>query len=178
MHGQAMGRAGRVVAAHFDPGEDLLDGLREVLREHGMRTGYVPTITGQLSRARVRRFGAGPSAERPTEVVDLEGPLEVTGSGIFGIVEAPDLGDRPFTLSGNRHGQPYLHLHITVTSRTETISGHVAAGTLVNSFHPVSHFTVFLVEVTGMDLQLRCDIDAGLASYHFLVESEGAGRGC
>lgn len=179
MHALAVGQVGRVVAAHFEPGEDLLDGLREVLRAHRIRTGFVPTITGQLSRARVRRFGANPSAERPTEVVELDGPLEVSGSGIFGMVEAPELGDRPFTLSGNRHGEPYLHLHITVTSRHETISGHVAAGTLVNSFHPVSHFTVFLVEVTGIDLQLRCDVDAGSASYHFLAEAaERAGRGC
>jgi predicted DNA-binding protein with PD1-like motif len=164
-----------VVAAHFEPGEDLLDGVRQALKDQGIRSGYVPTITGQLAHARVRRFGRNPTASHPTEVVDLPGPLEVSGSGIFGMVEAPELGTEPFTLSGNVHGEPYVHLHVTVTSREETVSGHVAAGTLVNSFHPVSHFTVFLVEVVGLELQLRCDVAAGRTSYHQLVAAPGRG---
>ena len=33
MHKQAVGRTGRVILAHFDKDEDLLDGIKRVLKE-------------------------------------------------------------------------------------------------------------------------------------------------
>jgi predicted DNA-binding protein with PD1-like motif len=168
LYNQVVGSIGRVVLAHFDKDEDVLAGIKLVLREQGLRSGYIPTVTGQLAGARLQRFPEHPTPVQPTVTEELAGPLECSGSGLFGVAEAPEEGTRPFALSGNVHGDPYVHVHLTVTSRDQTISGHLMTGTTVNSFHPVSHFTVFLVEVVGAELQVRCDAARGRTSYHHL----------
>lgn len=168
MHTHAVGSPGRVVIAQLEKDEDLLAGIKSVLRERSIRTGYIPSITGQLGVARLQRFPANPTPEVPTVTVELPGPLECSGSGIFGMVEAPEQGDRPFARSGNVHGDPYVHVHLTVTNELETLSGHLMAGTTVNSFHPVSHLSIFLVEVTGVELQIRCDEGRQRMSFHHI----------
>ena len=171
MYKQVVGQMGRVVLAQFDKDEDLMEGIHKVLRDQNIRTGYVASITGALRTAKIQRFPENPTPERATVTVNLDGPLEVSGHGIIGIVEAPEQGDKPFALSGNVHGDPYVHVHLTVTNVKETICGHLMkGGNLVNSFHPVSHFTIFIVEVVGAELQIRCDAERGRAPYHFITE--------
>jgi predicted DNA-binding protein with PD1-like motif len=170
MHKQVVGQLGRVVLAQFDKDEDLMEGIFKIVKDQKIRTGYIASITGALRKARVQRFPENPTPEVPTVTVDLPGPLEVSGHGIIGIVEAPEQGDRPFALSGNVHGEPYVHVHLTATSVRETICGHLMkGGSPVNSFHPVSHFTIFIVEVLGAELQIRCDEQNGRLAYHFIT---------
>jgi predicted DNA-binding protein with PD1-like motif len=172
MHKQVVGRTGRVIVAHFDKDEDLLEGIRQVLKEQKIRTGYIPTITGAVRKARLQKFPAAPTPQPSPVVVELDGPLEANGSGIFGIVEAPEQGTKPFALSGNVHGEPYVHVHLTVTSAKETMSGHLMPGTTINSLHPISHFTIYIVEVLGAELQIRCDEEHGRMAYHFITETK------
>ena len=65
-----------------------------------------------------------------------------------------------------------MHVHLTVTSAKETMSGHLMRGTTINSLHPVSHFTIFIVEVLGAELQIRCDEEHGRMAYHFITEAK------
>jgi predicted DNA-binding protein with PD1-like motif len=175
VHKTVVGSIGRVVVAQFERDEDLLEGIRHVIKTEGLRTGYIPTITGVVKNSRLQRFPAEPTKKQPTVTVELDGPLEASGSGLFGVVEAPEQGDRPFTLSNNVHGEPYVHVHLTVTSVNDTMSGHLMKGTLVNSYHPVSHFTVFFVETVGVELQIRCDDSPERLGYHVLTQTSANG---
>lgn len=171
VHKQVVGRMGRVVLAQFEKDEDLMEGIVRILKDQKLRTGYIATITGALQGARIRRYPAiaDDTENLQTAVVDMPGPIEASGHGIFGIVEAPDRRDKPFTKSNLVHGEPYVHIHLTATNAVETISGHlVRGGNLVKSIHQVSHFTIFIVEVVDAELQVRCDAVDDLA-YHVIT---------
>ena len=71
-------------------------------------------------------------------VIDIAGPLEASGHGIIGWVEAPGTGKVPFGTGRYVDGEPYVHVHITLTSPHETICGHLMEGTTVRSNHGVS----------------------------------------
>lgn len=173
MHKQVVGQTGRVVLAQFEQDEDLMEGIHRVIKEQGLRTGWIASITGALQAARIRRYPsiADDTEKLETAAVDVPGPIEASGHGIFGVVDAPEMGDKPFTKSKLLHGEPYVHVHLTVSNATETISGHlVRGGNLVKSIHPVSHFTVFIVEVVGAELQVRAEGDR---AFHELVQVAG-----
>jgi predicted DNA-binding protein with PD1-like motif len=167
MHKQVLGRTGRVVLAQFDQDEDLLEGIRLVLREQHIHTGYIASITGSLSRATLQRFSR--ERGRSVENVVVPGPLEVSGHGIFGRVVAPGRGSTPFGGGAYVDGEPYVHVHLTATSADHTMCGHLISGNPVRSAYPVSHFTVFIVEVVGAALEERCDSDG--SGYHFIGEA-------
>jgi len=176
LHKIVRGQVGRVVLAQLDKDEDLMEGILHVLRTEKLRTGYIPTITGALQRARLDRYqefvdDSDYRVDLSAENLEIAGPVEVTGSGVFGIVESPEQGSRPFSHSGYVHGDPYAHVHLTATNVTDTICGHlVKGGNPVRSPHPVSHFTIFFVEVIGAELQLKCDELHDRMLYHLITE--------
>ena len=147
-----------------------MEGIVQTIREQKLRTGYIASITGSVVRSSMMVYDAhGEGAH--TRLVELEGPMEVSGHGTFGIVDAPEQGSRPFAKPGYVHGDPYVHVHLTCTSATQTVLGHLwTGGTPIKSAnHPVSHFTVFIVEVVGAELQVKCDAQTR-EQYHFITE--------
>ncbi|MFH1485281.1 MAG: DUF296 domain-containing protein, partial [Chloroflexota bacterium] len=76
------GKMGEIVLARFEPGEDLLVGLRSVIKERGIKTGVILDCTGSLLRARLQKFAQVGAAEKtPVVAVEIEGPLEASGHG-------------------------------------------------------------------------------------------------
>ena len=166
---QCVGNWGRAIVAHLDPGADLLDSILTIVRDQNIRTGVVSSITGAISRATLQHFSSNQdSAANLIDVMDIEGPLECSGHGIIGVVNAPEMGSTPFGVGRYVHGTPYVHVHLTVTSHKETICGHLMPGCLVWSKHPISHFTIMLAEITGVNLEMTTEA---------LLEKQGAGRG-
>lgn len=156
---QLAGKLTDVILARLDPNEDVLLGIRKVCREQNIRTGVIMSMTGALQQARLERFPANykPDHSIPIEVIELEGPLEITAHGIIGETDAPEHGGRPFSVGGFVHGEPYIHCHVVATDKHgETICGHLVEGCLVRSRHPVSHFTVFIAKVSEAVLKLKC----------------------
>lgn len=145
-------RLGEVVLAQFDGGEDLYDGIVRVVKERGIKCGLVLNIVGGLTKANLSYFHeAGPETLTP-RISEVPGPLEASGIGVIGVFE---------------DGEPYLHVHLTVTSGERTICGQLEQGTIVRSLLPHSHFTIMIASVEGALLKLVWDREAEKLNPHY-----------
>jgi predicted DNA-binding protein with PD1-like motif len=136
------GQLREIVYAQFDPGEDLLEGIKAVAVERGIAAGVILSVTGGLSQARLSSFPhPGPIETTAIEYFTVPGPLEASGHGVLGIFASD--------------GTPYVHLHMTVANREETIMGHVEVGTIVRSLLPRSKFTIALADVSGIRFEMH-----------------------
>jgi predicted DNA-binding protein with PD1-like motif len=159
------GQVGEIILARFDQNEDLYEGLVSVIEERDVRTGVVLSITGGISEARLSYFPkSGPIESTRVEEYEIKGPLEASGHGIIGL---------------GKNGEPYLHVHLTVTNGDGTVCGHLLPGTRVRSIIPRSHFTVMIARIKGAELRHAWFDDRGPwsafypegAPYHELVET-------
>ena len=101
-----------VVLVRFDPGELLLEGIRELLKAEGIQAGVVVSGIGTLSDCRIHQSVAGypPNlATRHQHYLELKGSYEI--AAIQGIIA---------------DGEP--HLHVTLCEEEKTISGHLEDG--------------------------------------------------
>jgi predicted DNA-binding protein with PD1-like motif len=139
-------RLGEVIMVQFDGGEDLYEGIAQVVKERGIKSGLVLNIVGGLVRARLSYFHeTGPLESTVPRIEEIPGPLEAGGLGIIGIKE---------------DGEPYLHIHLVVTAGNQTICGHLHEGTIVRSLLPRSHFTIMIASIEGAILKLIWDKEA------------------
>ena len=151
------GRISEIIFARFEPHEDLRQGLIKIIKEKDIKSGIVLSITGALEKATLQHASGVGEPTIPLEIIHVQGPLEVSGHGIIGEVEAPEFSDSVLGLGEHfLHGDPYLHVHLTVTSAKETLCGHLLDGCTVRSNHPVSHFTIILGRIEGAILKMAC----------------------
>ncbi|MFE7416827.1 PPC domain-containing DNA-binding protein [Rhodococcus sp. NPDC057529] len=170
------GKLGSVILARLEPHADLLESILEIAKRHKMKAGVILSITGSLDRAVFQRFQPGRDSTQVIGVEEMEGPIESSGHGIIGIVDAPDRGDVPFGVGKYTHGDSYAHVHLTVTNATETVCGHVMPGCIVRSNHAVSHFTIMIAPIEEAALKLRIDgtPEAGSRGVYHLLETVSA----
>ncbi|OGA49361.1 MAG: hypothetical protein A3G24_17500 [Betaproteobacteria bacterium RIFCSPLOWO2_12_FULL_62_13] len=172
MMSEIVGRMGRVIVSRLEPNEDLLVAIRNIVRGSGIKAGVVLSITGALTHAVLQKFVSG---QKQIGVVEIEGPMEVSGHGIVGWVVSPGRGKEPFGVGRYVDGEPYVHVHLTVTTPTATLCGHLMEGCTVRSNHPVSHFTIMVAEIEGVVLNMRVDAAReseakGFGVYHELCK--------
>ena len=143
------GKLTEVIYVRLDPKQDLLEAIKQAAKENNIKTGLVMDITGSLTKARVQRFPHNPdaaSANVRIEVVELQGPVEATGHGIIGMTSGSGgIGEYV-------DGEPYVHVHVVLTTAGETVCGHLMPGTFIRSHLDVSHFTIVLGKVEGVSL--------------------------
>lgn len=104
-----------MILVRFDPGERLLEGLREVIRAEGVRTGVVVSGIGSLSVCRLHQVVAGYPPDlmtRHQEYLEIKGSYEI--ASIQGIIA---------------EGEP--HLHLTVCEGSHTVAGHLEDGCVI-----------------------------------------------
>jgi predicted DNA-binding protein with PD1-like motif len=104
-----------MILARFDPGERLLEGLRELIRSEGIRTGLVVSGIGTLSDCRLHQSVAGYPPNlltRHQEYLEFKGSYEI--ASIQGIIA---------------DGEP--HLHLTISEGDHTVAGHLEDGCVV-----------------------------------------------
>jgi predicted DNA-binding protein with PD1-like motif len=109
------GLTSEMILVRFDPGERLLEGLRDVIRAEGIRMGLVVSGIGTLSDCRLHQAVAGYPPDlmtRHQEYLDLKGSYEI--ASIQGIIA---------------DSEP--HLHITVCEGRQTVAGHLEDGCVV-----------------------------------------------
>lgn len=174
MISEIVGRMGRVIVSRLEPNEDLMIAIRNVVKRSGIKAGVVLSITGSLTKAVVQKFTSG-----QTQVVEVElnGPMEVSGHGVVGWAVSPGRGKKPFGGGGYVDGEPYVHVHLTVTTQTETLLGHLIEGCTVRSNHAFSHFTIMVAEIEGVALNMRGEEAEGsegkkFSLYHELCKIE------
>jgi uncharacterized protein len=115
---QATGKHGRTIAFRFKPGTDLMDGLKELAVEHGVKAAYIPTIIGGVNAAQIEV--ATPSKDSPVGVVakhiHLTGPIAIVAAqGMICQLEDGTL-------------EPHLHIAF-VDANGHIHGGHLLAGT-------------------------------------------------
>lgn len=162
---------GRIFTVRLGPSDDLFLAIQDIVRRHDIRAGVVLSITGACTKAIVQKFIDG---QQSIGVVEFDGPMEVSGHGIVGWVRAPDRGAEPFGVGRYIDGEPYVHVHLTITSSKTTLCGHLMEGCIVRSRHDHSHFTTMVAEVEGAALEMRLDSELeakgkGFGVYHELV---------
>lgn len=131
---------GRVVAARFTEGSDLLDSVNQLAAQAGFSAATVQFI-GAAHKAIVQILD---QATKQYVTVNVPGPLEITcGTGNVSL----------------KDGKPFAHIHVTVSdTEGHCFGGHVAPGT-----------ELFLAEVVltelAMDtpLERRADPATGIA---------------
>jgi hypothetical protein len=115
MEAMKCGLTSEMILVRFDPGERLLEGLRELIRTEGIRMGLVVSGIGTLSDCRLHQAIAGYPPNlmtRRQEYLELKGSYEI--ASIQGIIA---------------DGEP--HLHITVCEGHQTVAGHLEDGCVV-----------------------------------------------
>ncbi|MCK1641363.1 DNA-binding protein [Bradyrhizobium sp. 157] len=185
------GKIEEVIYARLEAGEDLLRALWDICKQFDVKTGILLDATGSMQKVRVQRF---PHQPRPgntgIDYVEIPGHLEVSAHGIIGMGWVPDKSITPesvnkadpgllqeidtgFGVAGfEGHETPYFHVHITVSSASETVCGHLMEGSPIskNTWNGEakvpSHFTVAIAKVSGVILRATWD-KAGY--YHDLV---------
>jgi len=151
------GKFSEIIFARFDPGEDLRQGLMRVIKEKNIKSGVVLSITGALAQATLEHFHQLGDATVPIGTIEVPGPLEVSGHGLIGEVDAPAFGKAPFGVGDDFiHGEPYLHVHLTVNSAKETICGHLLDGCPIRERpgSPQSHFTIVIGRIEGAMIKM------------------------
>ncbi|MGY4183088.1 putative DNA-binding protein with PD1-like motif [Bradyrhizobium sp. USDA 4518] len=167
------GKIEEVIYAQLARGEDLLRALWDICKQNNVKTGILLDATGALDQVRVHKLS--PGAIYGIDFAEIPGPLEVSAHGVIGMGWIPDKSvppppgisrssyDTGFGGAGfEGHETPYFHVHITATSASQTICGHLLEGSHVGrddkgELHARSHFTVAIAKVSGVILRATWD---------------------
>lgn len=186
------GKLDEIIYTRLEPGDDILEAIFEICAEHEIRTGVILDGSGALANLKFQRFPRNPALLKfPIDLVELDGPLEVSLRGTIGTMafgegsddymEAfpvlPGIVDTQsdkFRVMGTPNGDqtPYIHAHISASNSETTVVGHLMPGSrvLVNGLgdqsEVPSHFTLVIGKVTGVELLNRVDT---IGSYHDIV---------
>ncbi len=162
----AAGKIESVIYARLDPHADLYREIKKICKEHGVRTGVVMTITGALEKARLQLMDTSQVKTGTPEVLELTGPFEASGHGIIGRMRESNSGG---IFNGEEGGSAYIHIHLTLTvgsgENVKTYCGHLMEGCTVRSNHAISHFTIVIGKVSGVQLDLAVDRAAIMPGY-------------
>ena len=142
-----------VIYAQLSKDEDLLNGIMEICRRESIKTGLVLNIVGGLKKARLSMPIKPQAAESPPKFREWKGTMECSGVGVIGQTLETYIGSGTGTVY--RAGEPYLHVHLTITVAGETFMGHLIEGCIVRSLHKQSHFTIVLAKVEGAILNCK-----------------------
>lgn len=143
-----------IIYAQLSGGADLYQEILEICRREKIETGYILNIVGGLTRARLSTPVTKLDAFSPPGILELEGTMEAAGIGILGRTVGTYDAEK---VSGiiNRAGEPYAHVHLTVSGNGETHMGHLIDGCIVRSLHPLSHFTIVVAKTEGAQLDFN-----------------------
>lgn len=132
----------------FDPGDQLLEGIHEVLRQEGIDFGVVLCGVGTLSQAHIQ-YAANSAGERPQpKYVKFEGAIEV------GSLQGPIID-----------GQAHVHMTLFNYFNQQVYIGHLEADNKVLNRMEV-------VVQPGGDLRLIRVVDPNTGEFH-IREREG-----
>ncbi|QQN65439.1 DNA-binding protein [Bradyrhizobium diazoefficiens] len=175
------GKIEEVIYAQLERGEDLLRGIWDVCTQNDVKTGILLDATGCLNEVRVHKISEDPTAFAGVDFPEIPGYLEVSAHGIIGMGWVPDKSVTPppglirsshdtgFGAAGFvGHETPYCHIHITASSSSQTICGHLLEGSTVCS----QYFEVVIAKVSGVILKAVWEKgEYPAAYYHELLQA-------
>jgi len=133
----AVGKPGRNMAVRLLPGQDVVEGVIELVKANGIKSGTVTAI-GSLRSATVVWPKSMEFTEDPMDVAvfhKMEGPVELgVGHGVFGTDE---------------DGEVVMHIHGLIMDK----DGNMRCGNLVPGSAPVlATVDLTIQEVDGLEL--------------------------
>ena len=107
----ACGKFGKMIPVRLRPGTDLINGLKKVCEDNGVRYGVLMTAIGSLQKLTFKTFVPDKKAKLGaayTEAEVLPGPIEILGAN--GVIVETQSGEIGFHLHGSfadKHGKVY-----------------------------------------------------------------------
>jgi uncharacterized protein len=113
----AEGKQGRTVIARLKPGQDLMQGLEQLLVEREIHAGYIPVLQGGFKKVKLVSMTIGEQEDCPVDIErEYQEPLEYFGMGTIAQVD----------------GKPSIHIHLTAAQAgNKSITGHFVSGEIV-----------------------------------------------
>ena len=139
----ATGRSGRIISGRLLPGCDLLLGIIEMARSHGVESAWVNGF-GSLAKASfspgIRLSAENPDRVERTPNANLPGPIEMWSG--MGRLSIPD------------QGEPVIHFHgMVVTQEGQLYGGHFFTGG-----NPIyATFETHIQEILDVEFKLEMD---------------------
>lgn len=139
------GRSSKVLVARIKPDSDLLESIRDIVEENGVKAGVILSGVGLLRRAQLRNCKILPNKYPITDVnrsfLTFESPLEILAlSGSVSEVK----------------GKPLIHVHVTLSyitgDKIKVIGGHLLKGCIIFGFAEV-----FIMELEDMEMKKEFD---------------------
>lgn len=153
MHTTVGSKIGRVAFAQLEPDEDVYKAIVQLIQQEEMQAGLILTITGGLRYTRLSMPRKAESVELPPGVFEMEGSCEASGQGYFGMTKETWIS--PSSKIEHRAGEPFMHVHMSVSVAGQAYVGHLIEGCRVRSIHPKSHFIIVIAEAEGVGLYFR-----------------------
>ncbi|MGY2933013.1 putative DNA-binding protein with PD1-like motif [Bradyrhizobium sp. GM6.1] len=135
------GKMEEIIYARLNAGEDLLPAIWDICKQHDVKTGVLLDATGSMETVRLQRFPhQARKGSSGIDIVEILGQLEVSAHGIIGLGWSPDKPVTvpqelvPFSHGPNslvEHEGPYCHVHIVVSSASQTVCGHLMEGSQI-----------------------------------------------
>ena len=144
------GKVTRTIVARLLPGTDMLEGIEESCRRHGVKQGVVGCAVGAFKKATfvfpIPKEGT-PIGIVYGEPVVLDGPIEVLGGqGI--ICQSED-------------GKYLIHFHGSMSDKDMHIwGGHIVNGNIV-----LATLDLVIHEITGVNMLRRFDEETGFVQF-------------
>ncbi|MCD6363935.1 MAG: DNA-binding protein [Synergistetes bacterium] len=136
-------KGGRLIVGRILPGTDLIEGVLNICRKHGLESGSIDVMLGSLRKFTFVYAVKDETKKLKTrycEPVSVEGPLEfLCGNGIIG---------------KDGRGEVVVHLHGIVSDERRKIH----AGHIVKGGNPVLA-TIELVIRELPDIEIRRELD-------------------
>ena len=145
------GKFGRIVPLRLLPGTDLMNGLRKVCADNGIRHGAILSAIGSLRKLTIQVLAPNEKVKLGaayTEPQTIPGPIEILG--IQGVIFETETGEVA------------LHLHgIFCDKDGGTFGGHIVAGE-----NPIlATLDAVIGEVAGVKLTRRYDEEIDLTLF-------------
>jgi len=144
----ACGKFGKMIPVRLLPGTDLINGLKKVCEDNGVRYGVLITAIGSLQKLTFKTFVPNEKAKLGaayTEAEVLPGPIEILG--VNGVIVETESGEVAF------------HLHGSFADK----HGRVYGGHLVDGGNPIlATLDAVIGEVTGAKIMRRYAEEADL----------------
>jgi predicted DNA-binding protein with PD1-like motif len=146
----ANGTINKVLVVRLQRGEDVIDGIKNVCEENGVKNAVIISMIGSLYGARYTGPINDPSVKCGTGGTDiwLEGPIEMlTGQG---------------EICHKDNGDLSIHIHATFTDS----KGNAYGGHLFGEENKVLNtLNIFIGVIEGVDMRIELDKDLDIMTF-------------
>lgn len=133
----AEGKQGRTIVARLKPRQEVITALNEIISQHGIKAGYIPTLLGGFKNVKIISPKPSDDEDKPIDIeTEYRQPLEYFGTGTI----------------AQQNGKPSIHIHLTVGgAEAKATVGHLVSGEVVFVTE------VVIVELTNVTMERKED---------------------